>query len=130
MAKRGRPTTFTEAHQAQADEYIDGGYEEMGHVVPTVAGLALALHNTKQALYDWAKIHPGFSYSLRRLNQKQEQLLVGNGLAGVYNSAISKLILSNHGYREKTVQEVTGAEGGPVNVSWVVQPVKPVDQTD
>lgn len=69
--------------------------------IPTAAGLGLRLGVGKSTIYDWAKEHEEFSDTLGLLQSKQEKMLVENGLSGLYNSNIAKLMLHNHGYSDK-----------------------------
>lgn len=72
--------------------------------LPTIEGLAYELNIHKDTIYDWRKgesdLHIEFSYLIERLLAKQAKYLVNNGLAGTYNSTISKVLLTKHGYRE------------------------------
>jgi hypothetical protein len=61
-------------------------------------------------LDNWGKKYPLFFGALIKITQEQKKRLVDNGLSGLYNSTIAKLILSsNHGMAEKT--ELTGKDG-------------------
>lgn len=111
-----RPTTYSKAIHEKAKEYV-AAPENFEDVVPTVAGLSLILGAARSTLYLWAKEHPEFSDTLEDLQAKQERELVVNGLTSIFNPAITKLMLANHNYRDK--QELTGANGGPLEVTGV-----------
>ena len=101
----GRPTKYNEDMQAKADWYVRGGYkEEEGIVVPTVVGLAMLLDVRESTLYRWAEKpeNKKFRDTLDRVQEAQHRELVNKGLAGAFNSTITKLMLSNHGYVEKS----------------------------
>lgn len=112
----GRPTDYKPEMLVVAREYVGGGWQKiMKDVVPTVAGLAIALGVSRDTIYDWAKQEDKHEFSdiVADLQSIQERLLVSNGLNGHYNSTITKLILSSkHGYAERT--EHTGADGTPL----------------
>lgn len=73
--------------------------------LPKIEGLAKFLKVNKDTLYEWAKKHPEFSDALERVKNEQFCRLIDEGLAGRYNSTITKLILSsNHGLKETTRQ--------------------------
>lgn len=108
-----RPTKLTKELIKTAIDYVDDctAFED---VVPTVAGLALAMGISKDTVYEWAaaKNEDGslknkeFSDAVSDLKSKQEKELIANGLQSVFNPAITRLMLSsNHGYKEK--QDVT-----------------------
>jgi hypothetical protein len=107
---RGRPTKYNETVQAKADDYARNP-EDYGDVVPTAAGLSLILNVTKSTLYKWAEEHPIFSDTLSSLNATQEKRLINGSLMGDYNATISKLMLSNHGYREKSEVDNLSSDG-------------------
>ena len=62
-----------------------------------------------------------FSDTLGHLLNKQEKMLLAGGLATSdhadvksMNPTIVKLMLANHDYSDKTTNEHTGADGGPI----------------
>ena len=128
--RSGRPSSFSPEVELDAIKYIQGGYkEEDGQVVPSVVGLAVYLGVSKSTLYKWAEDGRGtFSDTLELCNDKQHLILTSKGLTSDFNSAITKLMLSNHGYSEKTSTEITGANGGPVAVQEIQ--FIPVDNND
>jgi len=116
----GRLSTWTPEYSKSAEAYIqsfiDQTREEDGYnaqVLPSIAGLALELNVSRSTLYSWANNEEtGFSGILGRLNKLQEGFLLNNGLNGKYNSAIAKLVLGKHGYKEE--KAVTGANDEPL----------------
>lgn len=107
----GRPTKYDHKIQKLADEYIDGGYETCGDVVPTAAGLACEIGVSKATLYVWSKGNQKFLDTLNRLQGVQERKLTAGGLSNSYNAAITKLMLANHGYSEKVQQDNISTDG-------------------
>nr|ELR5135845.1 DNA-packaging protein [Providencia rettgeri] len=101
--KMGRPSKFAES-LVKAKEYLMGGYEAVGDVVPSVAGLACYLGVSRKTVYEWVKESVDLSDTLEGILAMQENKLINKGLNGDFNPTITKLMLANHGYSEK--QEV------------------------
>jgi hypothetical protein len=138
MADKGRPTEYKEEYIQKADEYLKAnkdeyeefhktrgeksdGYERLVRVkLPTIEGFALMLGHNKHALYDWEKKYPKFSHALDKIREEQRKRLINGGLSGDYNSTIAKLILSsNHGYKEKTEQDITSKGDKVVGFNFI-----------
>jgi hypothetical protein len=116
----GRPTDYSEEIIQKSKDYIASCEDELTSVIsgqsdsftkyeqklkvkiPTIEGLALYLKITRTSLYLWEKEHVEFSYILEELRQKQADRLFSNGLSGDYNSTIAKVLLTKHGYTDKT----------------------------
>lgn len=114
----GRPSKLTPEAIEKAKAYIDGGYADYGHTIPSHAGLAVILSVGKATIYRWAEQHPAkFRDILVTCNAVQEQLLISHGLSGDYNSAIAKLVLGKHGYHER--QEHSGPDGEKLEITIV-----------
>lgn len=120
-----RPTKYNDKLQAKADEYLHGTYEddegkekpmftEGGYVIPTIEGLARYLGVNRSTIFEWrdaeiedengkkSKKFPQFSDSLERVLATQKDLTLNNGLLGIYNPTIAKLLLAaNHGLHDK-----------------------------
>ena len=96
------PTKYTPELLQKAESYIEN-YKEHEHKIPSVAGLSLVLDINRKTLYEWAKDDDKIEISniLRRLSDSQEQVLLSNGLDNTFNSTITKLVLSKHGYSDK-----------------------------
>lgn len=75
--------------------------------LPSIEGLALYLKVSRETIYKWAEDHEEFSDILDELRAKQANVLLNKGLSGDYNPTIAKLILSKHGYKESTEQDIT-----------------------
>lgn len=126
----GRPTDYTDQIPARTQEYLDSCQDEVRQVVvgesekftsykekvvvkiPTIEGLARFLGIHKDTIYEWEKIHPGFSDVLQALRSEQAARLINNGLSGDYNPVVAKLLLGKHGYADKS--ELSGPDGKPV----------------
>ena|SRR5690554_487505 len=109
----GRPTKYNDEMQEQADSYLSR-LEELGHVVPSRAGLCCFLGIAKSTSYEWEEQYPEFSDALRAVEVMQEHMTLNGALANQLNSTIAKLVLSNnHGYSEQQRVDHTTA-GQPI----------------
>lgn len=130
MAKAGRPTDLDEDVVNQVWEYLET-YRKHGDIVPTIEGLACFIKCSVSAIYQWesreSENGSQFKEAVNAVRASQGKELLNGGLDGSLNSGITKLILTKHGYSDKTQQEVSGPNGGPVQseTTWVIQPVKP-----
>lgn len=106
----GRPTGYNEVTLNKAKKYLDdavsSALSESGGL-PSIAELALHLDVSRDTLYEWSKVHEEFSYILSKLLTAQEMKLLDNGLSGKWNSTITKLMLTKHGYSDKVETDVT-----------------------
>jgi hypothetical protein len=127
MPEVGRPTEYSPKLLAKANEYLDlckdeeiqtvrlvneekgyTSYENKLKVkLPSIEGLARYLGVARSTVYEWEKIHSEFSDILEQVKQEQAERLINNGLSGDYNSTISKLILTKHGYSDKSETDIT-----------------------
>ncbi len=119
----GRPTKYSKEMLEKAQHYANNHWPDYEDIVPSVAGLAYALEINKTTVYDWSNHDDKkeFSNTLEKILNKQEKMLLAGGLATSdhpdiksMNPTIVKLMLSNHDYSEKTTNEHTGADGGPI----------------
>lgn len=81
--------------------------------LPTIEGLARFLRVNRDTLYTWAAKHTDSSDILDDLRAEQADKLISNGLSGDYNSTITKLMLTKHGFSDK--QDVT-SDGKTIGV--------------
>lgn len=111
MSRTGRPLEYKEEYVDMVYEYIKKCQDnaEDGVVdMPTKDDFAFFIGVDKSSLYEWEGKYPDFSHALAFLMNTQQKWLIDNGLANKYNPTITKLMLSsNHGYREKTEQDIT-----------------------
>ncbi len=119
----GRPSKYTPELVEKARRYVSGGYAEVGDVVPQLAGLACELGIRRETIHAWVK-EPDkeeFSHIVAECLSAQERKLFNGSLSGDLNPAISKLMLTKHGYSERVQQEHTGEGGGPIEHDWTVR---------
>ena len=97
----GRPTDYDASIAIQGvSDYMDLCKEKS--FLPTVAGLAVQMGVARSTIYLWAENHPEFSDILELLLSQQESQLIQNSLVGMYNAPITKLLLTKHGYTDKS----------------------------
>ena len=108
----GRPTKCTPELIEDALTYVNGGYEDEGDLIPSVAGLACSIGVHRETIHAWArdKEHK-FSDIYKDVLQKQERKLINGGLGGDFTPAITKMILTKHGYSDRVEQEHTSPDG-------------------
>ena len=118
--RTGRPSKYTPKIQALADGYLEK-YIELGHTVPSAAGLSIALDVSRSTIQLWGEQHSEFSVTLGKIMAVQEIKLLSCGLTGDFNSTIAKLMLHNHGYSDKLA--VGGDEDNPLRVQSITRTV-------
>jgi len=107
----GRPTKYNQEMVDKSYEYIEN-YAKYDDMIPSIEGLAEALDLCRDTLYDWAKDDKKeFSYILAKLLQKQQKVLINNGLSNTFNSAITKLVLGKHGFHDKVDTDLKSSDG-------------------
>ena len=106
---KGRPTKYTPALQKKADEYVKNLPD--GQIVHSIEGLALHLGVHRDTCYAWRDTIEDFSDTLDAVMNMQAVSLINNGLAGEFNSAITRLMMANHGYRERTETDHISSNG-------------------
>jgi hypothetical protein len=120
MAKKsnaGRPSDYTPEIVEKAWAYVNGGWEEVGDPVPSVAGLACEIGIRRETCHVWAKDETKeFSNILSAIAEKQERQLLRGGLSNVFNASITKMMMTKHGYSDATKNEVSGPDGGAIPV--------------
>ena len=105
----GRPTTYdAEKIALDVNEYVKDAHRK--NFLPTVEGLAVHLCVGRATIYRWAEEHDEFRDILEQLLAAQASQLIQNGLVNNYNSTITKLILTKHGYSDK--QEIDHTSKG------------------
>lgn len=106
----GRPSKYNSEILEKAQYYLDN-FKEYEDVIPSIAGLSLALDIASSTIYDWGSQpqKKEFSEILAKIIDKQHNVLIQQGLVGEFNSNIAKLVLGKHGYKERseTDQNIT-----------------------
>lgn len=108
----GRPTVYNAELLKRAKGYLTA-FKDMGDMIPSIAGLACVLGVTRETCHTWAKDpeKAEFSDILKELMQRQERELINGGIGGSFNSTITKLVLSKHGYSDKVETDLKSSDG-------------------
>jgi len=108
-SRKGRPTKYDPKYILMVDEYLETTGREQTHL-PKIVSFARYIGVSKDSLYEWAKLHKDFSDALEKIMEKQEEVLIDDGIYGgkEVNSTIVKLLLmNNHGMRDKSETDLT-----------------------
>lgn len=138
----GRPSKLTPELIEKAGTYLDScytrpittdrgalSYSEVN--LPTIVGLALYLKIDKDTVYTWCKVgeeideenaplRKRFSDIVKEVTEEQEKWLINYTAGGLYQPKLSSMLLSKHGYVEKTETDITS--GGDKIQSTAVLP--------
>ena len=103
----GRPTKYSQEILDKSLDYLEN-YEKYGDAVPQIAGLSVHLKIARETLYEWSKQDDKTEFSdiFKQILEAQHKALVSGGLLGDFNPVITKLMLSKHGYSERTTQDL------------------------
>lgn len=88
--------------QTREDGTVITTTKELKVNLPSLAGLAVWLDVSRDTVYEWQQSKIEFSDICSKILTLQEMILINKALAGVYNSNITKLLLTKHGYTDKT----------------------------
>lgn len=117
----GRPSKYNNETLSIAEDYIVN-FADHDDVIPSVAGLACVLQVCRDTIYDWASQEgkAEFSDIVKRLSTAQERRLLNGGLGGTMNPVISKLVLSKHGYAEKSEVDNKSSDGSMSHPGYTI----------
>lgn len=97
-----RPTEYNDELLKKAQEYRDNLPKDES--VHSIEGLASYIGLSRGTIYNWESqgANKEFLDIVEEIREKQAKTLVSKGLIGEFNSSITKVMLSKHGYSEKT----------------------------
>lgn len=101
----GRPVEYTEEVVKKLPEYLQ--WCKDNESLPKRAGFAVYIGVSKSTLWEWEQKERQLSNALKELDSIQENQIIDNALVNKYNAVISKLLLSNHGYSDKSQVDQT-----------------------
>jgi len=127
----GRPTDYTPELVRKAWEYANGEWENVGDLVPSVAGLACEIGVRRETCHVWANDKTKeFSNILGKIAETQERQLLRGGLGGVFNAPITKMMMTKHGYSDKVEQDVTSSDGSLAPTRIIIEAASADDKRD
>ena len=134
MAKRGQPTKYKPEYCQEIITFFDiepyetttekffykNGDEKEKEVrvpaqLPFFSAFARKIGVCHDTLCEWCKVHPDFSEAYKRAKELQKEMLINNGLMGLYNATAYIFTAKNiAGMRDKTetVHDVKGDLAG------------------
>ena len=116
----GRPTLYKAEYSTDAHVKKFIAKCKKDKEVVTLCGYAVYIDVSEDVFPLWKKKHPKFIGTLVKIKQTSKSQLFQGGLNKTLSSRIVKLGLSaNHGMIEKTAQEFTGTDGGPIAMQIV-----------
>lgn len=135
----GRPTKLTQELIDKAKTYLatchatpieteKGGVSYVDVQLPKVVDLALLLGVSKSTVYEWcqgdSETAQQFSDIVNEINAAQEKMLIDKGLGGLFQPKTTGMLLSKHGYSEKTETDVTSG-GEKLSLPTTINIIKP-----
>lgn len=138
----GRPTKYTPDFIQKVDEYLahcvdterefhntrgvkSDSFQRIVDVnLPSIEGFAKYINVHNETLLDWGKKNKDFSVALDAIRREQHLRLIDGGLSGTYSPVITKLLLYNHGYKEKSDVTSDGEAIAPVLVKFINEPTE------
>ena len=115
----GRPTDYTPEMLDLCRDYIDNCPDK----VPMVVGLCKHINRASSTVYRWAEEEDKAEFKdiLGEIKDLQHLKLINSGLDNEFNSAITKMMMTKHGYSEKIQQELSGPKGGAIENKYTVE---------
>jgi len=115
----GRPTDYTPEMLDLCRDYIDNCPDK----VPMVVGLCKHINRASSTVYRWAEEEDKAEFKdiLGEIKDLQHLKLINSGLDNEFNSAITKMMMTKHGYSEKIQQEVSGPNGGAIENKFIIE---------
>lgn len=113
-----RPTEYKQEYCEQVIEYGKQG--------KSLAWIAAELDVVKQTLFNWCDVHPEFLDALTRAKQESQRWWEDAGQVGMVAPGFNASIWSRSmaarfpdDWREQKGLELTGAQGGPVQIQKI-----------
>jgi hypothetical protein len=117
----GKPTSYNDELLEKAKQYLNYFLQEesdikivpAGQVIPTAVGLCSHIGIGTSTSSVWEKDDTKLEYRavLDGIKQVQHIIALNGGMAGTFNAPIVKLLLTKHGYHDKSEQDVKSSDG-------------------
>lgn len=91
-----------------ARSYLLGGWPLSGAEVPSLAGLACWFGVGRHTIRAWCDEDEDFAEVVEGIHAMQEVRLIDGGLNKSYDGSVTKLLLTRHGYSDKSQIEHSG----------------------
>ena len=103
-------------HNKKTGEYdINEIYRSVTY---TIKGFAVFLGMTEQNFYSTYTKNPKFEYVIARIREECEVDAREKFELGMINPKLAGLWMSKYGYSTKQEDNISGADGGPLEFSW------------
>lgn len=118
----GRPSKYTPEMIERSLDYLSE-WDTEGDIIPSIEGLALYTGLHRSTIYDWygEEDKKEFSDIVEKVLVKQSKILQQKGLQGEFNSTITKLLLTKHGFSDKA--DITSGDK-PLATGVIILPEK------
>jgi hypothetical protein len=118
--KVGRPSLYSDEILQMSKDYL-GCFMGEGsdinlvppQVIPTAVGLCAYINIGTSTIDVWSKDEEKLEFRavLDRIKQIQHVIALNGGMTGVYSAPIVKLLLTKHGYHDKSEQDIKSSDG-------------------
>jgi len=118
----GRPYGLTPEVVLSSRYYLENWQNlDKDDIIPSIEGLAYYLDVSRKTLYNWANDEKNveFLHIFEKIKVKQAKVLISNGLRGDFNSAITKLMLTKHDYRDAKDERHADPNGDPLKINVI-----------
>ena len=119
-SKVGRPSLYSDEILRMAKDYLSCFMGEGSdiklcppQVIPTAVGLCAYINIGTSTINVWDKDEEKLEFRavLDRIKQIQHVIALNGGITGVYSAPIVKLLLTKHGYSDKSEQDIKSSDG-------------------
>jgi|TARA_R110000822_G_C15122448_1_gene474161 hypothetical protein len=118
--KSGRPTSYNDEVLQMAKDYLNYFLDNKSEVnlippqvIPTAVGLCAYINIGTSTIHVWDKDEEKVEFRavLDKIKQVQHVIALNGGMTGVYSAPIVKLLLTKHGYSDKSEQDIKSSDG-------------------
>lgn len=115
-----RPTDYTPQILDKAQEYLLNLPKD--EKIHSIEGLADFIDISRSNIYLWASQEDKreFSDILEKVREKQGKVLINKGITGEFNSSITKVMLTKHGYVDKQQTDLTSNGEKITGVNYII----------